>query len=180
MRPAPRAPNTIVATIVLSCALASAVARAETANPAKAQALAILQEGNAFLGQGRATDALMKFTEAYRLFPSPKLHYNIGQAHSLIPGHEAQAYQSMSRFLSEAVDANPALRAAAEAQRQKLRPRVGLVGVTADPPDADLLVDEVNVGRVAAGVPAVLGIGSHTLAMKKGDTTSPPRAIAIA
>lgn len=180
MRPAPRAPKTIVATIVLSCALASAVARAETANPAKAQALAILQEGNAFLGQGRATDALMKFTEAYRLFPSPKLHYNIGQAHSLIPGHEAQAYESMSRFLSEAVDANPALRAAAEAQRQKLQPRVGLVGVTADPPDADLIVDDVNVGRVTAGVPAVLGIGSHRLALKKGDTTSRPRAIAIA
>src|SRR5436305_1430821 len=138
MRPAPKGPKAMVVTILLSCALASALARAETANPAKVQALAILQEGNAFLGQGRSTDALMKFTEAYRLFPSPKLHYNIGQAHSLIPGHEAQAYDSMSRFLTEAVDANPQLRAAAEAQRQKLRAKVGLVGVTADPPDADL------------------------------------------
>lgn len=180
MRPAAKVPKTFAAAIVLSCALVSAVARAETANPAKVQALARLQEGNAFLGQGRATDALMKFTEAYRLFPSPKLHYNIGQAHSLLPGHEAQAYESMSRFLTEAADANPELRAAAETQRQQLRPKVGLISVTADPPDADLIVDDVNVGTVTGGVPTVMGIGTHSLALKREDAASRPRKITIA
>jgi hypothetical protein len=180
MRSIPMVATTIVAAIVSSCALSTAVARAESANPAKVQALARLQEGNTLLGQGRATDALAKFTEAYHLFPSSKLHYNIGQAQSLIPGHEVQAYESMSRFLTEAVDANPELRGAAEAKRQQLRPKVALVSVTADPPDADLIIDDVNVGRVTGGVPAVMGIGTHRLALKKGAAASIPRAITIA
>ena len=130
--------------LCLASALSSRVAAAETPASAKAQAQATLREGNAFLGQGRATDALMKFTEAYRLFPSPKLHYNMGQAHSLIAGHEAQAYEAMSRFLTEATDANPELRAAAEAQRQQLRPKVGLVSIAAEPADAELLLRELR------------------------------------
>ena len=80
----------------------SPVAAAEPVDSAKAKAQATLREGNVALEQGRAEDALAKFTEAYRLFPSPKIHYNIGQAHSLIPGHEAQAYEAMLRFLIEA------------------------------------------------------------------------------
>jgi len=172
-------PKIIVFVGILSSMLAPAVARAENQNPAKAQALARLQEGNAFLGQGRATDALSKFTEAYRLFPSPKLHYNIGQAHSLIPGHEAQAYESMTRFLTEAVDANPQLRSGAETQRQQLRPKVGLVSVTADPPDADLIVDDVNVGRVTPA-PMVLGIGTHRVSLKRGEAVSGIRTVTIA
>lgn len=180
MRSLPLSWRRLIAVAFWSLALASGVARGETANPAKSQALATLQEGNALLGQGRAPDALAKFTEAYRLFPSAKLHYNIGQAHSLIPGHEAQAYQSMSRFLNEAVDANPDLRAAAEAQRQQLRPKVGLVSVTADPADADLVVDDINVGKVTGNVPTVVGVGAHRLALKKEDATSSPRTITIA
>src|SRR3954464_7700837 len=106
MRSIPRGPRNINAVVFLSEALAWTVARAENANPAKAQALAALQGGNSLLGQGCAADALTKVTEAHRLFSIPQLHYNIGQAHSVIPGHEVQAYESMSRFLADAVDAN--------------------------------------------------------------------------
>ena len=124
--------------IVLSLSLTPAIARAQSADPGKLQAQANLREGNALLEQGRPADALQKFNEAYRLFPSPKLHYNIGQAQSLIPGHEAPAYEAMSLFLNDAKDANPELRAAAETQRQRLRAKVGLVSVSIDPPDAEL------------------------------------------
>jgi hypothetical protein len=172
--------NGIGIVVLLSFGLQPANASAENAAPAKAQAQAALREGNALLGQGRATDALMKFTDAYRLFPSPKIHYNIGQAHTLIPGHEAQAYESMSRFLNEAIDANPKLRAAAETQRQQLRPKVGLVSVVAEPADADLLVDDVNIGRASRDAPAVIGIGTHRLALEKGATVSSPQTITIA
>lgn len=172
--------NAVAAVFFLSWPLASIVARAEPADPAKAQAQARLREGNALLGEGRATDALMKFTEAYRSFPSPKLHYNLGQAHSLIPGHEAEAYQSMSRFLKEAVDASPELRAAAETRCQQLRPKVGLVSVTSEPADADLLIDEVSVGRVSRDAPTAIAIGTHRLALKKDAAVSTPTTITIA
>ncbi len=93
----------------------------------KSQAQAALREGNTALEQGRAGEALAKFTEAYRLFPSPKIHYNLGQAHGLIAGHEAQAYQEMSLFLAEAKDADPSLRGAAETLRAQLQTQ-GWVG----------------------------------------------------
>ena len=166
--------------LCLTAVFSPRLAQADAADSAKAQAQATLREGNALMGQGRATDALMKFTEAYRLFPSPKLHYNLGQAHSLIAGHEAQAYESMSRFLTEATDANPELRTAAETQRQQLRPKVGLVSVTAEPADAELVIDDVNVGAVARDVPRVVGIGAHRISLKKDSTASTPETVTIA
>jgi len=160
--------------------LPPATVRAETSDAAKAQAQAALRAGNALLEQGRPSDALSKFTEAYRLFPSPKLHYNIGQAESLIPGHEARAYDAMSRFLREAKDANPKLHAAAETACQQLRPKVGLVSVTADPPDAELFVDDAGAGKVSPGTPLVLGAGKHTLAIKKDGAASAGATVTIA
>lgn len=169
-----------LAALSFSLTLAPVAASAEENASAKARAQAALREGNTLLDQGRAPDALAKFAEAYRLFPSPKLHYNLGQAHILIPGHEAQAYQSMSRFLDEATDANKDLRAAAESERHRLRPKVGLLAVSAEPGDADLLIDGVNVGKVSPGVPAVVGIGAHELWLKKGDAASSPTSVTIA
>jgi len=160
--------------------VSAAAARAENTDPGKLQAQAALREGNALLEQGRATDALAKFTEAYRLFASPKIHYNLGQAESLIPGHEAQAYEQMSEFLSQAKDANPDLRAAAETQRRKLRSQVGLVAVMAEPADAALLIDDRNVGKTSPETPAVLGIGTHRLALTLGAAVSAPETLTIA
>jgi hypothetical protein len=166
--------------VMAALALAPAAARAQATDSTKAQAQAAMREGNALLEQGHASEALSKFTDAYRLFPSPKLHYNIGQAQSLIPGHEAQAYEAMSRFLKEAKDASPELRAAAEAARRQLRSKVGLVTVAADPPDAELVVDEVAAGKVPPDAPLVLGPGKHTLAIKKDGLASPPETVTIA
>jgi len=166
--------------LLLPTVLAATVALAEPADPAKAQAQATLRAGNAALAQGRAADALAKFTEAYRLFPSPKIHYNLGQAHSLVPGHEAQAYQEMSQFLDTAKNADPELRAAAEKQCKQLRPKVGIVTVVADPPDAALLIDGVDTGRVSAEGPTVLGIGTHRLALRKDAVESPAQTVTVA
>jgi tetratricopeptide (TPR) repeat protein len=161
-------------------ALSSSAALAQPADPAKAQAQATLREGNVALEQGRADEALAKFTEAYRLFPSPKIHYNIGQAHSLIPGHEAQAYEEMLRFLIEAKDADSSLRAAAESLRAQLKPKVGMVTVVAEPADADLVVDDVNHGKTTREAVTVLGVGTHRLALRKDAAESPAQTIRIA
>ena len=165
--------------LFLSIALVSAIALAEPADPARTQAQAALREGNVALKQGRSSDALARFMEAYRLFPSPKIHYNLGQAHSLIPGHEAQAYDEMSRFLDTAKNADLKLRAAAEEQLKQLRPKVGTVTVVAEPGDADLLVDEVDVGKISAELPMFLGIGTHGLALKKDSAVSPVLPVTV-
>ena len=157
----------------------SPMAAAEPIDSAKSKAQATLREGNVALEQGRAEEALAKFTEAYRLFPSPKLHYNIGQANSLIPGHEAQAYEEMLRFLIEAKDADANLRTAAESLRAQLKSKVGMVTVVTEPADADLLIDGVDVGKTAREAVRVLGIGTHRLALRKDAVESIAQTITI-
>jgi tetratricopeptide (TPR) repeat protein len=168
---------TILAFILLAWSLPAIAAPPDSA---KVRAQATLREGNVALEQGRAEEALAKFTDAYRLFPSPKIHYNIGQAHSLIPGHEAQAYEAMLRFLIEAKDAEANLRAAAEALRMQLKPKVGMLSVVAEPADADLLIDDVNVGKTSREAVTVLGIGTHRLALTKDAAVSTAQTIRIA
>ena len=168
-----------VAAVLLVVGL-PAPARAQAPEAGKAVAQRMLHDGNALLDEGRAAEALEKFNQAYLMYPSPKLHYNIGQAQSLIPGHEAAAYEAMSRFLDEAKDANPELRAAAQKQREQLRAKVGLVTVAADPPDADLLVDDASVGKRAGDARLVLGIGTHKLSIQKDALVSPPQSLTIA
>ncbi len=124
--------RTALAILIVLCG-ARAIAAPPSTEPAKAQAQARLREGNALLERALPALALQKFEDAYRLFPSPKLHYNLGQAHSLISGHEKQAYDEMSRFLNEAPDASPDLRAAAQAVLERLQPKVA---VTPSPPVA--------------------------------------------
>ncbi|HET6281521.1 MAG TPA: hypothetical protein VFH73_11150 [Polyangia bacterium] len=177
-----RAPLAIV-TLLGWCLSSPAWSADEGATPpaaAKARAQASLRDGNTWLEKGRPNEALAKFTEAYALFPSPKIHYNIGQAHGLIPGHEAPAYEALARFLTEAHDASPELRAAAEAQLQTLRPKLGLVTVVAEIDGADLLVDGASLGTTPRTTPVVLGPGAHMLSLRKDAAIGPTRTITIA
>ena len=162
-------------------------ARAAVAGDDKAQAQVLLREGNGLLKQGRAGEALSKFTEAYRLFPSPKLHYNLGQAHAAMAGHEAQAYIELSQFIDEAQDASAELRAAADTKRQQLRAKVALVTVLAPgaSDDADVLVDGVAAGKISGGStrkdrPIVVGTGTHKLVVARGPLVHGEQAIVIA
>ena len=174
--------------LVLTLLLAT---RAAVAADDKAQAQQLLREGNGLLKQGRASEALSKFTEAYRLFPSPKLHYNLGQAHATLAGHEAQAYVELSQFIDEAHDAAAELRAAADTKRQQLRAKVALVTVLAPgapgdaDADADVLVDGVVSGKISGGStprdrPIVIGIGTHKLVVARGPLVHGEQAIVIA
>lgn len=173
----------LIAKLVVALALfrlmSASAGYAQSDEPAKAGAQAILREGNALLKQKHPAEALTKFTEAYRLFASPKLHYNIGQAHSQLPGHEAQAYDELSRFLAEAKDASPELRAAAEMQLRQLRAKVGLITVAAETAGADLLVDGAPVGKTPRPTPVVLGVGTHRLMLKKDSIASRTATVTI-
>src|SRR5262245_1168860 len=71
----------------LPAAAAAETPAAGTTDPAaRSAALAALREGNALLKEGHAAEALAKFEETYRTFPSPRVHYNLGQAHAALPG----------------------------------------------------------------------------------------------
>ena len=80
--------------LVVCCALAARAAAAPAPaqpagdNQAKGRAQALLSEGTTAYGHGDYATALDKFTAAYKIFPSPKLWFNIGQANRDFPHDE--------------------------------------------------------------------------------------------
>ena len=65
---------------------------------AKARAQGLLSEGTAAYGRGDYAAALDKFTAAYKIFPSPKLWFNIGQANRDLgrPVEAVEAFDPLS------------------------------------------------------------------------------------
>jgi tetratricopeptide (TPR) repeat protein len=86
----------------------------------KAAAVALLREGNAHLDRGQFQQALEKFEEAYKRFPSAKIFYSEGQALCGL-NRNAEAIVAFRRFLVEADDASAEHRAEARKVVARLR-----------------------------------------------------------
>lgn len=146
-------------------AQAAADGQAAPADP-KAVARARLIDGGELLKRGDFKEALARFKEAYELVPSPKIHYNFGLAYRGL-GRPADAIEAFERFLTEAVDASPELRANAERFRSELAQQVGTVVLTCDVDGADISVDGRSYGATPARGPLRLDPGPHQLVVEK-------------
>src|SRR3954467_7868067 len=71
---------------------------------AKANAQILLREGTALFDRGEAAAALRKFEQAYAIFASPKILFDIGAADRLLD-RPVEALQAFQRFLVEAPQA---------------------------------------------------------------------------
>ncbi len=108
--------------MVLLAALpaAPAAAQAPAGGDARAQAQAHLSRGNDLFTSDKFDDALAEFQAAFAAFPSPKLHFNIGQCQRAL-GHLSEALAEFRRFLDEARDVPPDLRREAERYISELK-----------------------------------------------------------
>ncbi len=98
--------------------VAAGPARAQTSTGAKEKegkraAQEHLTRGNDLFTHDRYAPALAEFQAAFAAFPSPKLQFNLGQCERAL-GHDDAAIDHFQRFLDEAKDVPPALRAEAE------------------------------------------------------------------
>lgn len=83
------------------------------AAPSKEAAQRHLERGNQLFRHDDISAALVEFQAAFELFPSPKLHFNLGQCERALKHPEAAA-RHFERFLADASDVSPDLRAEAE------------------------------------------------------------------
>jgi len=90
----------------------SAAAQTSEGTDVRAQAQAHLSRGNDLFTGDRFQEALAEFQAAFAAFPSPKLRFNIGQCQRAL-GHRTEALAEFRRFLDEAEDVAPDLRAEA-------------------------------------------------------------------
>lgn len=151
-----------VATLLLAalvlCAGMGLSVHAATESEKKAGALAALRQGNNLLDAGDPAGALTKYRHAMELYPSPKLHFNVGEALMKL-SRSAEAYESFSMFLEWAPDASPATRAEAERYLVELEGKISFLSVEVEPKSASAKVD----GEVRGRSPIPLAPGTHRL-----------------
>ncbi len=132
----------------------------------KARAQALLSEGTAAYGRGDYATALDKFTAAYKIFPSPKLWFNIGQANRDL-GRPVDAVDAFDRFLREADDAPGETLAEARRSAAELKTKLGQLKVTCTIDGAEVTVDGKQVGSTPLGEMVWTTPGRHQVAVQR-------------
>jgi hypothetical protein len=146
------------------------VARADTTPPTddvRAQARALVQEGARAMEAGRSDEAVERFSEAYRLVPSPKILFDLGVVYASV-ARNADALRAFEGFLREAADAPASSRAAARHHIDDLRAKVVELHITSDRPTADVTLDGRSLGPVTFDQPLLIDPGAHDLAARDG------------
>jgi tetratricopeptide (TPR) repeat protein len=150
--------------IVVVCSAITARAAAEPNDAqAKARAQGLLSEGTAAYGRGDYAAALDKFTAAYKIFPSPKLWFNIGQANRDL-GRPVEAVEAFDRFLRDAGDAPPETLAEARRSAAELKTKLSQIQVNCAIDGTEITVDGKQVGSTPLGEMLWTTPGRHQVA----------------
>jgi hypothetical protein len=153
----------LLALLALSLGLAAPPARAQDG---RAQARAKLSEGVALFERGDYAGALARFREAHALFPSPRIHFNMAQAHREL-ARPVEAIEAYRRFLADARDASSEQRADAEHAVAELLRQVAALTVVADGAGASISVDGRAHGSTPRSEPILLAPGPHQVVVEK-------------
>jgi PEGA domain-containing protein/tetratricopeptide repeat protein len=128
---------------------------------AKAHAAAILNEGNALFEQKKYATALSKYESAYRIFPSPKILFNIAEAHREL-GHSDEATTYYERFLKEAnIDPGSPIHEKVTARLEALRSQAAYVAIDSDVSGAEVKIDGRSIGKTPLDRSVRVGAGTH-------------------
>ena len=132
---------------------------------AKVQAQVLLDEGTAAYGRGDYATALDKFGAAYRIFPSPKLWFNIGQANRDL-GRPVEAVAAFDRFLRDATDAPAETVTEARRSAAELKKKLGHIEVNCATDGAEITVDGKQIGSTPLGEMVWTTPGRHQVAVQ--------------
>ena len=134
---------------------------------AREQATGLLRQGNEALRQGLYLDALKHFQRAYALFPSPKLHFNMGQVYSEL-GRPLEALDHYERFTAEVKkEDGPEQWNIAYERAFKLRSAIVTVKIQTNVPGALVAVDGQMVGQTPLARPVRLLPGPHAVVVTR-------------
>ncbi len=152
--------------LLLSQAGAAAPGRAHppTEAAAKNQAQTLLREGTRLYRKGQYQEALDRFTAAYALYPSPKLHFNVAQANREL-GRPVEALLAFDRFLADPAGSPRAVTDEARRSAADLRAQLGQLQLTCQTADAQVLLDGAAAGRTPLPQPIWCTPGRHVLGL---------------
>jgi len=141
----------------------STVARADNSPEALAEGRSRFQRGVEFYKEGDFRAALIEFKRAYDAAPNYKVLYNIAQT-SLELQDYATALKNFEKFLADGgADVPAARRAQIVEEMDRLGKRVARVAVEVNVTGAEVLVDDVSVGKAPLSEPIVVSAGRRRL-----------------
>ena len=140
---------------------------APTGNPqAKSKAQSLLKQGTALYTHGDFAAALERFEAAYRIYPSAKLQFNIGQADREL-GRPLEAFQAFEKFLASSPDAAPEILAEARQSDTELRAKLGQVKIVSASAGVEVTLDGNSVGTTPIAAPIWTVPGPHEVALQR-------------
>ncbi|HVU02782.1 MAG TPA: PEGA domain-containing protein, partial [Polyangiaceae bacterium] len=139
--------------------LAPFTARAEGADPKKAEAAQRFDRGLQLFDDGDNAGALAEFKKTYELFPNPIVLYNIGLVYAAM-GRPVNAVDALEPVVSGGSLTGEKLeRAKRTLEDQKAR--IGRLTVTTKPEGARIEIDNVEVAKTPLTGPLRVAEGNH-------------------
>ena len=167
--------SVVLAGLAVLVVLAPARADAQSAADKKrAQDLQIA--GVRLLERGDNLGALQKFQEAIRIFPSPKILFNMGRAHAAL-GEEVEAVNDFERFLDEAPYAPKQSRDEAQKIIETLRAKLSYIEIGTDDVGGRITVDGREVGVAPLARPLAITPGPHEVRLEKAEMIAETRSV---
>ncbi len=162
--------------VAVGCWALCAQARADDAGPAGSdggatnpvtveRAQQLLRDGNEMFWAGRVAEALQAFEDAHRLYPSPKLYFNIARCEAGLDRH-ARALTHYQQFLRETHEGDPQVRAEAERQVTALIPAVARLDLGEVPANAAVRIDGESTGLTPIEGPIWVEPGAHRISIE--------------
>src|SRR5688572_15459659 len=117
--------------------------------------------------EGEYPLALIEFNRAYELVPNYRVLYNIGQV-CIQLGQYANARRALEEYLQKGGGTiAPDRRAAVDKDLEMLERRTAFLALTVNVPDAEVLVDDVPVGKTPLGPALLVDAGVHRIAIRR-------------
>ncbi len=147
---------------------APAPARSDQSD-ARLRAQELLEQGNRLFREGDKHEALARYRQAYDVFASPKLFFNIARCEESL-GDRTGAMRDFAHFLDGAPDASAEARAEARERVAALSPILSAITIEAESKQL-VEVDDDRVGVTPLEVPVWVEPGAHrvTVSRSAGD-----------
>lgn len=173
-------------TLALVTAAAPALAQSSAAKPAPAAApeaeegKSRFQRGVQLFREGDFRSALVEFQRSYDLSKNFKVLYNIGQTQYELSDY-AGALRSFRRYLQEgASEIDAKRRGEVEDDLRKLGDRVATLDIQCNVEGAEVLVDDVVIGRTPLSEGVLVSMGRRKVVVQKDGVVAPARFVDLA
>jgi hypothetical protein len=162
--------NKPAASAAPSSSPAPASADASAAEPSLAvvtEAKQRFDRGLDLYAEGEYPLALIEFTRAYELVPNYRVLYNIGQV-GIQLGQYANARRALEEYLTKGGGTiAPDRRAAVDKDLEMLERRTAFLDLTVNVEGAEVLVDDIPVGKTPLGPALLVDAGVHRIAIRR-------------